>query len=72
MFIVLNSCLFFTDEEAAASKRLVTYAFSAQTNLLTSFFTTFACLHRSFILACKEVLSFFHLIEQVESLAAIS
>ena len=36
---------FSTDEEAAASKRMVIYAFSAQINLFTSFFsrqTTFA------------------------------
>ena len=29
---------FSTDEEAAASKRMVIYAFSAQLNLFTSFF----------------------------------
>ena len=40
----IYSCLFSTDEEAAASKRLVIYAFSAQINLLPNLphQTTFA------------------------------
>ena len=32
-----------TDEEAAASKRMVIYAFSAQINLFTSFFLKHFC-----------------------------
>ena len=55
----IYSCLFSTDEEAAASKRLVIYAFSAQINLFTSFFIKQPLRYTVFILS-RPLLCYLH------------
>ena len=46
----IYSCLFSSDEEAAASKRMVFYVFSAQKNIFTTFFIKQTLRYTVFIL----------------------